>query len=307
MALAGLAVPSVFDARLRADTRFGGVTIGVQTYSFRSIPDPNAILAAIKGMGFSAVELMSNHAEALAGAPRARATGGRGRGRGTPTATPAERAWRAAATENTWRAVRQKMADTGADLRFLTYNLNVSSSPDDEIDYAFRMAKALGVKSITSSTQISMAPRLVPFVEKYQMPFAFHGHAEVNNPDETSTEATFEKALAVHKLFMANLDIGHYIVAGGDPVAFINKHHDRITNLHLKDRTKARPADQARAVRARPAGNVPFGQGETPIKDVLQLLKKMKWDIPANIEFEYEGDPIVELPKCIQYCKDALA
>ena len=294
MAIAGLAMPGLFNSRLMADTRFGGVTIGLQTYSLRSISDPNAILAAIKSLGFSAIELMSNHAEAMAGAPS---------GRGDAAALGA---WRTAATDATWKTVRQKVADTGAELRFLTYNMNVNRTTDEEVDYAFRMAKALGVKGITSSTQISMARRLVPFVDKYQIPFAFHGHASVNDPDETSTEATFEAALAVHKLFMANLDIGHYIVAGGDPVAFINKHHARITNLHLKDRTKAVAADAARGIQGRPAGNVPFGQGETPIKDVLQLLKKTKWEITPNIEFEYPGDPLVELPKCIEYCRNAL-
>jgi sugar phosphate isomerase/epimerase len=110
----------------------------------------------------------------------------------------------------------------------------------------------------------------------------------------------------VNPYFMANLDIGHYVALGGDPIAFINKHHARITNLHLKDRTKAIAADTAKGIAAKPAGNLPFGQGETPIKDVLRLLKKMKWNIPANIEFEYNGDPLVEVPKCIQYCKDAL-
>jgi sugar phosphate isomerase/epimerase len=337
MALAGLAVPYVFDRRLLADTRFGGVLIGAQTYSFRSMQDPNAIVAAIKSMGISAVELMSNHAEALAGAPSGRARGagsGANRGGGAAAApvagaapvrptrrgadgrrarsedrcggpqTPEQaaaneaaqaelRAWRAGATDSTWKAVRQKFADAGSEVRFLTYNLNVRTTTDEELDYAFRMAKGLGVKVITSSTQISMAKRLLPFLEKHQITVAFHGHASVNNPDETSTEATFEQAMSESKWIAANLDIGHYVVAGGDPVAFLNKHHARVTNLHLKDRTKA-------------GGNVAFGQGDTPIKDVLLLLKKTKWDIPANIEFEYQGDPLVEVPKCIQYCKDAL-
>jgi sugar phosphate isomerase/epimerase len=308
MAIAGLAMPYVFNGRLLADTRFGGVLIGIQSYSLRSIQDPNAILAAIKSMGFSAVELMSNHAEAIAGAPATPAGGGRGR-RGAPPPTAEEQAaataardaalaelrkWRAATTDATWKGVRDTVTATGADLRFLTYNFNVKTTTDEEVDYAFRMAKGLGVKVITSSTQISMAPRLLPFLDKYQITVAFHGHANVDNPDETSTEATFEKAMNQSRWIAANLDIGHYIVAGGDPVSFLNKHHTRVTNLHLKDRTKA-------------GGNVAFGQGETPIKDVLLLLKKMKWDIPANIEFEYQGDPLVELPKCIQYCKDALA
>ena len=103
--------------------------------------------------------------------------------------------------------------------------------------------------------------------------------------------------MAASKCHGANLDIGHYTEAGYDPVAFLQQHHARITNLHLKDKKKA----------ANGGGNTPWGQGDTPIKDVLKLLQKNRWDLPANIEFEYEGDPLVEVPKCLQYCKDALA
>jgi len=299
MTLAGLTLPKLFGAHLLADTRFSGVMVGVQTYSFRSLPNATEIMAAVKGMGISSVELMSGDAENLAGAPGGRAGGaGRGRAQATPEQQAAARdelaKWRAATTDDTWKGVLKKVNDSGAELRILCYNMNVKTTQDDEIDYAFRMARAMGVKAISSSTQISMAKRLVPFLQKYKIPFAFHGHAAVDNPDETSTEATFETAMGVHPLIMSNLDIGHYVVAGGDPIAFINKHHERVTNLHLKDRTKA-------------GGNLAFGLGETPIKDVLQLLRKTKWDIPANIEFEYQGDPMVEVPKCIQYCKDALA
>ena len=83
--------------------------------------------------------------------------------------------------------------------------------------------------------------------------------------------------MAASKYHGANLDIGHYTEAGYDPVAFIQQHHARITNLHLKDKKKATNG----------GGNTPWGQGDTPIKDVLKLLQKNKWDIPANIEFEY--------------------
>jgi sugar phosphate isomerase/epimerase len=373
LALAGLALPRFVGDVLRADTKFGGVMIGVQTYSFRSLPTAAARLAAVKSMGVSSIELMSGDAEGLAGAPTIPSFGGgrgagrpggpsgsgapspapaagappsapaageapaatsasassgsatvpapgsgQGRpGRGAPTLTPEQtaaqaaareefRKWRLAASDERWKAVRKQVNDAGAELRILCYNMSVTNTQDDEIDYAFRMAKAMGVKAISSSTQISMAKRLVPFLEKYKIPFAFHGHAAVNNPDETSTETTFETALAVNPYIMANLDIGHYVVAGGDPVAFLNKHHARITNLHLKDRTKAVAADAAKGIVAKPAGTPPFGQGEVPIKDVLRLLKKMKWNIPAYVEFEYTGDPLIEVPKCIQYCKDAL-
>src|SRR3954468_16743868 len=67
------------------DSKFGGVQIGAITYSFNTIanPDPEAIIKAYVEIGLGEAELMSNHCEALAGAPSA-GRGGRGGGRGTP-------------------------------------------------------------------------------------------------------------------------------------------------------------------------------------------------------------------------------
>jgi sugar phosphate isomerase/epimerase len=94
-----------------------------------------------------------------------------------------------------------------------------------------------------------------------------------------------------------NLDIGHFTAANYDAVAFIKEHHARITNLHLKDRKKDH------------GPNTPWGQGDTPIKEVLQLLKKEKYPFPGNIEYEYQGeaDVITEMKKCLAFCKEALA
>jgi len=81
------------------------------------------------------------------------------------------------------------------------------------------------------------------------------------------------------------------------------KHHSRFASIHLKDKTKGN----------NPAGgdqNKPWGQGDTPIKEVLQLMKKNKYTWPATIELEYpvpEGSTrVAEIAKCFQYCKDAL-
>jgi hypothetical protein len=57
--------------------------------------------------------------------------------------------------------------------------------------------------------------------------------------------------------------------------------------------------------------NMPWGQGDTAISEILQLMKKEKYSFPACIELEYpvpEGSSaLAELAKCVQYCKDALA
>ena len=102
-----------------------------------------------------------------------------------------------------------------------------------------------------------MAKRIAPFADKYQIMVGFHGHDQVDQPDEVSTEETFKAVMAASKYHGANLDIGHYTAANGDPMDFIEKYHDRITNLHLKDRKKdqrrrtalgpGRHADQAGA------------------------------------------------------------
>ena len=293
-------------ARAKIDSRIKGVQIGAITYSFRTIPNAEDIVKAYVTMGLGEMELMSNHAEALAGAPSGSGRGGAGRGRGTPTpeqvaareaAAKLLHDWRMAATEATFKPVRRKIEDAGIGLQLLCYNMNVRNTKDDEIEYAFMMAKWLGVKAISTSTQVSMAKRLAPFADKHKMLVGFHGHANTTDPDEVATPESFATVMAASKYHAANLDIGHYTEAGYDPVAFIKEHHARITNLHLKDKKKATNG----------GGNTPWGQGDTPIKDVLKLLQKNKWDMPANVEFEYDGDPLVEVPKCLQYCREALS
>jgi len=282
------------------NSKFKGVQIGAITYSFRALPNPEDIIKAFVSIGLGSMELMSNHCETLAGAPSV----GRGGGRGaqlTPeqivqraTAQKKLAEFRASATEATFKPVRKKINDAGIDVRVLCYNMNVNSTKDDEIEYAFTMAKGLGVKAISTSTQVSMARRLAPFAEKHKLMVGFHGHDSIDRPDEVSTEQTFLAVMEAGKYLGANLDVGHYTSANGDPIDFIKKHHARITNLHLKDKKR----DQG--------PYMPWGQGDAPLKDVLLLMSQQKYDIPANIEFEYQGDAMVEVPKCLEYCKEIL-
>jgi len=175
--------------------------------------------------------------------------------------------------------------------------MNVRTTSDDDIEYGFMMAKGLGVNLMSTSTQVSMAKRLAPFTEKHKVRVGFHGHNDLDRPDEVSSKETFEAVMAAGKYLGANLDIGHFTAANGDSVAFIKEHHDRITNLHIKD------------MKRNGGSYTPFGQGDSPIKEVLQLLSKEKWDIPCSIEYEY-NDPdgtIAAMEKCLKYCKDALA
>jgi sugar phosphate isomerase/epimerase len=137
---------------------------------------------------------------------------------------------------------------------------------------------------------------VAPLAARYRIQVAMHGHDNTKDPNQFATPESFAAALEMSPYFAVNLDIGHFYAAGYDPVAYLEEHHSRISVLHIKDRQK----DHGPAV--------PFGEGSTPVKQVLEVLKRKKYRIPANIEYEYKGqDSVAEVKKCFQYCKDALA
>lgn len=327
-AKATLAAIPLASALAAINSKIAGVQIGTITYSFRETNDLDAIIKMISQIGIGEVELMSNHAESAAGVPASPPRPPAPARSATPPATTPQpvsptapqarrprppmtdeqiaaararnetlRNWRSSVSMDKFKGVRQKFDTAGIDLKILCFNMNEAIT-DDEIEYAFQMAKALGVKAISSSTQVTVAKRIAPFADKHKMMFGFHGHDSTWDPNEFATPETFAIALAYSKYFGVNLDIGHFTSGNYDAVAFIKEHHARITNLHLKDKKRDH------------GPNLPWGQGDTPIKEVLQLLKKQKYPIPANIEYEY-GKPgmntVEEVAKCFAYCKDALA
>jgi len=264
-------------------SRFGGVNIGVISYSFRPVTDVDEIIADIRKAGIDEVELMSNSVEAFAGAPN-------------PPA--ALRDWRLSVSMDKFKPVRQKFDAAGIHLGLLCFNMR-DNNTDGEIDYAFRMAKTLGVNGITTSTTVSMSKRIAPLADKHKILVGYHGHDQTANPNEFATLETYATAFSYSKYNGVNLDVGHFTASNYDAVAFIKEHHARITNLHLKDRKRNH------------GPNVPWGQGDTPLKDILSLVRAEKYPFPCNIELEYpipEGSTsVAEVTKCLEYAKRLLA
>ncbi len=269
------AIPAA-TAYARIDSKVHGVQLGVQSYSFRDRPLDDAIKGMVE-VGIGECELYAGHVEPKM--PRAEL-----------------RKWRTTVSMDEFRNVRKKFDEAGILLYAYNYSFR-DDYTDEEIARGFEMAKALGVGSITASSTLSVVDRVDREASKNKVRVGFHGHSDTKHPNEFSTPETFEKAMAGRSPYInVNLDIGHFFAAGFDPVDFINKHHARIVTLHIKDRKK------------NDGENMPFGQGDTPIKPVLQLLEKKKYNIPANIEYEYKGaDTVAEVKKCLEYCKAALA
>jgi sugar phosphate isomerase/epimerase len=181
------------------------------------------------------------------------------------------------------------------------------SMSDQEYDYIWNVAETLGAGHITMElpTNDALLQRVGEYAAKRKLRIAFHTHGQ-------GGDSGFDKALAGSQYTALNLDVGHYFgVNGKSPVPVIEKYHDRIASLHLKDR---KGPGSAAAGKSGPGGggpNMPWGQGETPLKDILQLMKKQKYKFPASIEYEYDtpegSDVVTEVKKCVDYCKKALA
>jgi len=265
-------------AAAKADSTIRGVLIGAQSYSFRDLPLDGAI-DGMKQIGLSECELAMGHVE--------------------PAGMSGDdlKNWRITTPLSYFEDIRKKFDSAG--IRVYAYSLNFKDSfSGEELDRGFEMTKALGTDLITTSTTLTCAKRLAPLAEKHRVRVALHGHDQTQKPNEFSSRESFAKGLALSPMFYVNLDIGHFTSANGDAVAYLEEKHDRILVLHIKDRKKNH------------GDNVPWGEGDTPIKPVLQLVRSKKWKIPCNIEYEYGKpgmDTIDEVRKCFEYCKQALA
>jgi sugar phosphate isomerase/epimerase len=170
---------------------------------------------------------------------------------------------------------------------------------DEEFEYIFNVAEALGCTHTTLElpTDAGQLRRIGDFAMKKKIYAAYHTHTQ-------GSITAFDQAFSLSKGNMANIDFGHYVAAGnvsGSPMQFLQKYHDRIASFHLKDRTTPEHC----------ALNLAWGAGETPIKEILQMVKKNKWTLPATIELEYDipegSDAVKEVGTCVEYCRRALA
>jgi sugar phosphate isomerase/epimerase len=292
----------------KPDSKFNGVQIGVITYSWRSMPGtPQDIINYCVQTGINSIELMGDVAEDFAGAPAMPSWPRRGREMSEEQrdsvrqvfekAMNERKEWRVSGkTADKYRELKKMFDDAGVSIHMVKFS--PSRWSDEEIDYAFESAKILGARGVSDEIGHESCEKLGPFAEKHGMYAVFHNHGQ---PGDSTFN--FEDYLAYSPNNMLNLDVGHYFGATGKhPNELIEKLHDRIFSIHLKDKTSkyADPADT----------NTPWGEGDTPLEDILKLIRDNKWDIYCDIELEYEipedSDAVLETAKCVEYCKNVL-
>ena len=280
----------------KPDSKWAGVQVGMNVpYNFGTRTMPvDEVIAKTAQLGVSAVELRSQPIELLMGAPMTVLEPGRGADVQKKAAEDL-RAWRLKTKPEGASAAKKKFDEAGIKINVVKFD-NIYNFTDPEMDYAFALAKAAGARAISCELESEGVKRVGQFADKHRLTVGYHGHTK-------TPESMFEEAFAAAKYNGANLDIGHWVAGNlGNPVDFIRKHHDRITHIHVKDRKKG--ASGVDGV------NVPFGQGDTPIVECLQLIRDNKWPIDAVIEFEYPvpagSDRMAEIAKTVDYCRKAL-
>jgi sugar phosphate isomerase/epimerase len=295
----------------RPNSTVNGVKIGaIAPYTFRSEANTaEQSLERLVALGLSWVELQTPAIEQYAGAPPAPPRGGGANQQQTPEQLAARqraaeelRRWRLSASMDKFRELRQRYESAGVVIdvvKFPVGQMAPAAMNDDEVDYAFEMARALGASVINTELPPDQTKRLGQFATKHKMMLGYHGHGQVESVEAFAREGSWEQAFFYSPFNGANVDIGHF-TAGNNRSAlpFIREYHDRITSLHIKDRK----------MNGGPA--VPFGEGDAPIRDVLRLMRDEGYGFQATIELEYPipaGSTVMqEMERCIRYCRDAL-
>lgn len=314
--------PAIIKSYNKPDSLINGVQVGCITYSFRSMPDQSAeaTLKYVTDSGLSAIELMGDPAESFAGMPaspvnRMRMFQLMGKQRQGTELTSAEKSelddmrtageaynkevaeWRAKADMKKFEELRKMYKAAGVSIYAFKPNAFGKNNTDAEIDYGMKAAKALGASHVTLEHPSDDAHtlKLGKIAEKNGISVGYHGH-------EQETFGFWDTAISQSPKNGLNLDAGHYIAAGNtDLIPLIEKQHKHILSMHTKDRQT--PANGK--------GNLTWGSGDTPIPELLNLIKKNKYKFPATIELEYQipegSDAVKEVQKCVEFCENALS
>ena len=274
----------------KPDSKVAGVQLGLNVpYSFANgAMSGDDVLTNCVQLGLSAVELRTQPVEAFLGVPANLISG-----KSSAASAQQLEQWRKSVSMERVKEFRKTYEEAGVLIEIVKVD-GIFKMTDDELDYVFALAKALGGRAI--STEISRKDeelkRLGEFADKHRLMVGYHGHA-------ATTPEHWETAFSFAKFNGANVDLGHFVAGNNvSPLAFIKQHHDRITHVHLKDR------------KLHDGPNTPFGEGDTPIAEVLRLIRDNKWNIQGTIEFEYKippgSDRMKEIARAIKYCRDAL-
>jgi sugar phosphate isomerase/epimerase len=143
---------------------------------------------------------------------------------------------------------------------------------------------------------MSAAKRVAPIAEQQGMLVGLQGNPNMNstNPDQIAKPEQFLEAVALSKQFRICLDIGDATGGGWDALQFVRDHPEPMAIVFVKDRKKDRTS-------------VPYGEGDSHVKEILQLIRDKQYPMRAYLDCDYTTDARADaVKKSFEYAKSVL-
>lgn len=293
---------SLYGKMPRHRSDYAGIRIGAITYSFAQMPEfpKGCTKKFILGAGLGSVELMDRDFERDLGIVPFRHIQAKFL---TKERKVAISQWRETADMKPIEDLRAEYEAAGIGIHIVKFG-DIGCPwmySWKEAEYMFKATRALGARVITREVPKvaewadfkSVAEKLVPLMNEYDVDVAFHNHAQI-------AANTYDGALLDYSdHFKINFDIGNYVAANDDdPLVFVKKYRDRIASIHVKDRKRNNGPE------------LPFGTGDTPLVGLFAIMKSEGIDVPCDIEVEFPipagSDAVRETANCREYCRKAI-
>lgn len=248
----------------------GGISLGVQSYTFRNF-DLEPALKRMKELGIKHAEFYSKH-------------------------LPPD------ATGDKLKGLLDLCKEYG--VTPVGFGVSQFTKDHEKNKKLFEFAKAAGLKYLSASPSMDAFDSLDKLCEEYKVAIAIHPHGPSGKDRDKwwSAEVILKAVKDHHKLIGSCLDTGHLLRMAQlgeklDPAEQVRIMGDRNFGMHLKDHDNKRKTD------------VVFGDatGALDVAAVFKALKDVKFTGAVAIEYEANpSDPSPDMKKCVAYVRETV-
>ena len=237
-------------------------TLGIASYSFRAFPLDQAI-AMTKRLGIKKLALKDVHMPLKS-------------------------------SDEDIRATVDKLKAEGIELSScgVVYMTN-----EDEVNNAFRYAKAAGLSILVGAPDESLLKLVERMVKQTGIALAIHNHGPTDNR-YPSPESVYRLVEGMDKRMGLCIDVGHTQRLGLDPAREVERFADRLLDLHMKDVSSADAGGK----------EVEIGRGVIDIPKLVYTLARVRYSNTIHFEYEKdEKDPLPGLAESVGYVHGVIA